>query len=384
MKFRLIFFFVLIIFCSSFVFASFTVDEISSVLTGETVTITGTCDASSLILQASDGYYIVWIDEVNTVEGDFSSEFVPPNDGDYTISVSCEGVPLDVTVCVGDTCVTDDTPAETPAAETSTSSSSGGGGGGGSRCSESWTCTSWSFCNSNLEETRECTDQNSCGTNSIIPNVTQSCEACEESWICNSWTECTDGTQSRTCTDSHDCGSIELKPDLSRSCEEDEGLVSGSSESLSTDLGEGGSSSSSSSSTETTSSSSSTASTDGGTEYVYLESDSFSSKAIASTKSFMSNYWLYVLLGAVGLLVLISLIAIAIHYHRKHMPAENTDELENYVKKEMEGGMTKEMIEKNLEHSGWNKQEVDSVLSQINPRPAAGMGNFPGQGPQFG
>ena len=67
----------------------------------------------------------------------------------------------------------------------SSSSSGGGGGGGGSsssssssteeNCTESWSCTSWSDCESGAE-TRTCTDSNSCGTEESKPDETQDCE----------------------------------------------------------------------------------------------------------------------------------------------------------------------------------------------------------------
>lgn len=41
-------------------------------------------------------------------------------------------------------------------------------------CTENWDCSVWSVCMSN-QQTRTCTDLNSCGTTSLKPAITQSC-----------------------------------------------------------------------------------------------------------------------------------------------------------------------------------------------------------------
>jgi flagellar biosynthesis regulator FlbT len=82
-------------------------------------------------------------------------------------------------------------PSSSESSEESSSSSSGSSGGGGGSssstktttdsttsdsCKESWTCSSWSECESSSKN-RDCTDQNSCGTTSDKPKESRSCES---------------------------------------------------------------------------------------------------------------------------------------------------------------------------------------------------------------
>ncbi len=43
-------------------------------------------------------------------------------------------------------------------------------------------------------------------------------ETCTESWSCNSWSTCSNSQQTRTCTDSNSCGTTENKPLTSKTC----------------------------------------------------------------------------------------------------------------------------------------------------------------------
>jgi len=79
-------------------------------------------------------------------------------------------------------------------------------------CAENWTCGNWTSCSgSTLTQTRTCTDQNSCGTNSSKPSTSQSCTvnpSCENNWVCGKYLpeNCTPGQlQIQICTDSNNC-----------------------------------------------------------------------------------------------------------------------------------------------------------------------------------
>ena len=281
-------------------------------------------------------------------------------DADYSdLGTDCDDTDGSVT----DSCTVSILPAPDPTPLTPTRSSGGGGGRGSSNylpCVEDWSCADWSYCSAELEQIRECVDANACGTENNKPEVTRPCNSCVESWSCGSWAVCSSsGSQSRTCFDLHDCGSVTLKPDTVRSCE-----YAGAA------LGTGSSGSAQISGAESTHDSGAVQS---GTqvEYVQVESSVFDMAIVQNVQSFMRDNWLPSLLVALGLIVLIALVAVGIHYHRKHAPAENLDELEHYVQAEMAGGMTAEMIEKNLTHSGWNKKEVETVLARM---PASGYG----------
>ncbi len=49
-------------------------------------------------------------------------------------------------------------------------------------------------------------------------NITQG--ECEENWVCESYGECIDGEETRECTDENYCGTMKDIPDLERSCDE--------------------------------------------------------------------------------------------------------------------------------------------------------------------
>lgn len=88
-------------------------------------------------------------------------------------------------------------------------------------CTESWSCTSWSSCINN-QQTRTCTDSNSCGTTTNKPSLNQSCTIgeCSEDWGCTNWGDCEDGEKTRICEDLNECGTTENKPSETKSCTE--------------------------------------------------------------------------------------------------------------------------------------------------------------------
>lgn len=101
-----------------------------------------------------------------------------------------------------------------------------GGGGGGGVCTPSWQCTAWSECLDG-EQSRVCTDQNSCGTEEGKPSEEQVCtppgtgilQECHEEWSCSDWSECLEGVHNRTCVDMNSCGTEEEKPPETGTCE---------------------------------------------------------------------------------------------------------------------------------------------------------------------
>lgn len=84
-------------------------------------------------------------------------------------------------------------------------------------CTENWSCGNWSSC-LNGQQTRTCTDANSCGTTTKKPATTQSC-TCQENWSCDNWSTCSNGQQTRTCTDANSCGTTASKPATSQACQ---------------------------------------------------------------------------------------------------------------------------------------------------------------------
>jgi len=88
-----------------------------------------------------------------------------------------------------------------------------------SPCTGNWSCTDWSSCSEQGNQTRICNDLNFCGSAKNKPVTTQSCTyTCVENWSCTDWSSCTSGQQTRTCTDSDSCGTIANKPTTTQSC----------------------------------------------------------------------------------------------------------------------------------------------------------------------
>ena len=89
-------------------------------------------------------------------------------------------------------------------------------------CTEDWSCETWTECSSE-QQTRECTDSNTCGTTNTKPEVTQACTStpiatCTEDWNCTEWTECINNEQTKECTDSNSCGTTDSRPEVTQAC----------------------------------------------------------------------------------------------------------------------------------------------------------------------
>ena len=91
-------------------------------------------------------------------------------------------------------------------------------------CTSNWQCTSWSECTNN-QQTRSCTDSNSCGTNTGKPVEAQACTStpvCVPNWQCTGeWKpeKCPENEkQTQTCNDLNNCRTNAGKPAEERSC----------------------------------------------------------------------------------------------------------------------------------------------------------------------
>lgn len=115
-------------------------------------------------------------------------------------------------------------------------------------CTPLWQCSNWSACVNN-NQTKVCTDTNSCGTTTGKPTTTRDCNllcsadvkqcpdgsyvariapncdfapcpttTCIPNWLCSSWTTCTNGQQTKRCYDMNYCGIITNKPATIQSC----------------------------------------------------------------------------------------------------------------------------------------------------------------------
>ena len=98
--------------------------------------------------------------------------------------------------------------ALTPASNASNASLSNATNATGG-CTPNLNCTGWSSCLNN-NQTRTCTDKNTCNVNRTNFNETRVCvpgaiETCEQHWQCTAWSGCVDDERSRTCERDDDC-----------------------------------------------------------------------------------------------------------------------------------------------------------------------------------
>ncbi|MBI4983429.1 hypothetical protein HZC32_02195, partial [Candidatus Woesearchaeota archaeon] len=256
----------------------------------------------------------------------FSSAFVPPQTGTYTLLAACDGEKaVKKDFCVGPTCVI---PTTTPPP-----GPIGGGYTGG--CVSQWDCSSWSFCNVSLRQVRTCTDNRSCSSPKIEE---QNCSKCQESWICSLWSECDSGQQFRTCVDEHYCGTLVFKPALSKSCQE--AYVAGPQP----------------------------ASVSPKLPPPIAQTKQPAAK-LATKASLWDDYkWYFIGLLAFIVLVVIGVVlyVFVIHPRRK---VYNLADLEEWMRKERQMGTSDAQIRQILsQNTGWTEDEIAQAFSSLRPQ----------------
>ena len=206
------------------------------------------------------------------------------------------------------------------------------GGGGGRLCVPDWSCGYWSFCGPELVQARTCYDRSLCES---PKEESRACEPCEESWICAAWSSCVGGTQTRSCYDERGCGTAEAKPDESRSCAEPSVYVPPVyTPTLPT------------------------------VEYVPP------APVVVAPASPWKQFWdkwktWIILIPSILILALVGLL-LYLHFHKPQAEVTNMDELEGWVKQELEMGISKEDIRKTLhENTGWTDQELDLAFKDL-------------------
>ncbi|HIH10590.1 TPA: hypothetical protein HA241_00185 [Candidatus Woesearchaeota archaeon] len=222
------------------------------------------------------------------------------------------------------------------------SSSGSSGGGSGWRCISNITCTSWTFCNENLQQQRSCTDQNNCKSPYTANTYTENrtCQPCQESWICTDWQSCQNGQETRVCYDEHQCGTTGRKPVISNSCG---------------------------------------ASVVPGPEPVRITSQIpplqgqprppiVQQPQSASTfDALWNNYKVYFIAGFSVLLLSIIVALVVAHTIKPQARAYNFDDLVQWVRKEKEVGATDEEIKQLItQNTGWNHDDVENAFRELN------------------
>lgn len=86
-------------------------------------------------------------------------------------------------------------------------------------CTQNWNCSQWNTC-TNGNQTRTCTDLNSCNNISGRPLLIQTCTlGCTPNWQCTEFSICSDGLQVRSCVDANSCDVETGKPSEGQFCE---------------------------------------------------------------------------------------------------------------------------------------------------------------------
>jgi len=93
-------------------------------------------------------------------------------------------------------------------------------------CNSNWNCTNFGTC-ANQVQTRTCTDLNNCNDSYSRPALNQSCvsnnsnsSSCVSDWNCGEWSSCAkSGNQTRSCTDRNSCNSAKKSRTETQACE---------------------------------------------------------------------------------------------------------------------------------------------------------------------
>ena len=202
-----------------------------------------------------------------------------------------------------------------------TSTGSGGGGGSG-RCSSNITCSTFSYCNATLQQTRSCHDWNNCR---IDYTEEIACAACLEAWSCSEWSTCQGNRQRRTCLDDHLCGTLLQKPSEQQIC----------------------------------------------TVHVVAPTritPPSTRPPVVVQPSFFSQYKWWLLGGLLLLLLIIG--AILFYYLYYKMDGEkkvfNLNELKNWIRKEKAAGTSDEDIKQILaQQTGWKDKEISEAFREL-------------------
>jgi len=107
----------------------------------------------------------------------------------------------------------------------SSSSGGGGGGGGGSSYCQNECIRGTVDCYGNSVRTCGDFDTDSCSEYQLQPCTSaQLCSTgkcvCKESWSCTEWSDCSNDEETRTCTDLNTCGTTNSQPKTTRTCGE--------------------------------------------------------------------------------------------------------------------------------------------------------------------
>lgn len=289
------------------------------------VTITGSCQKANapVALQASLNGNTVWFTETASQDNLlYSTTFLPPQQGTYTIYSACNGETTVTTSFEVKPLTATEIPTP-PTAEVT--GGSGGGGGGSGGCRPDWDCSSyWTICNATLQQSRQCTNLNRCQP--YQKEEVRSCEPCPESWTCSLWSECSDGQQSRVCVDENYCQTDALKPIEQKACGQP----------------------------------------DYGAQPFQIIQQPPETFVLPKPEDFFSKYQIWFIVVPAALIVLLLLFFLILHFVRKKRVVYNHDELVQWIQQEMQTGTAKDDIIQILkQNTGWTDEEIMDAFDQL-------------------
>ena len=207
-----------------------------------------------------------------------------------------------------------------------------------STCQPNLICTSWSYCNKDLKQTKTCTDKNNC---IATKTETQDCQECVEDWVCGKWETCQNDKQTRTCADQHFCETTKLKPDLEKSCDEEDLNILKDENQL--DLESKGQ--------------------DSETD---LESQIKVEESVTSEWTSSVSIWDSIKMPLIifGSLILLIIIGVLVYFLVIQPQKNKPSKIKDYIKKEMNKGISGQKIKETLLSSGWKEKDVDKALKQ--------------------
>ncbi len=92
-----------------------------------------------------------------------------------------------------------------------------------SECAPNWVEEEWGACQEGDIQYREWVDANNCGNDTEKRETeNQTCDYCTPDWQCSDWSSCSGEEQTRSCSDANSCGEEEGRPSETQSCTEEE------------------------------------------------------------------------------------------------------------------------------------------------------------------
>lgn len=167
-------------------------------------------ETSSII----DGYYSIIVRDSDGESEDKTVSFYV--DGSYAEQTGtfCNGCTDRIDLTVSEHSEENDEDSETDVADTGASTGSGGGGGSGAADGD----------DANVEDGDEMDDSEETETDTVDDNNEEDEEndavedECVEDWVCDDWSECVEGYQTRECTDENECGTDLYEPSTRQPC----------------------------------------------------------------------------------------------------------------------------------------------------------------------